>query len=98
MFTEGMHGHFIPNMPAPTPCPFCGGEPQVAQTIESTSDVRAVYEAICCDCGACGPGGESEIMAAAAWNKRSGSKVNDYGTCFTVRRWLQLQLGRLAGR
>ena len=55
-----------PEAPALKPCPFCGGEPELA-TPRTGSAMRCIY---CHNCDVYGPWGESFDDAATNWNRR----------------------------
>jgi Lar family restriction alleviation protein len=63
--TSALDGAVIPGLEvSPLGCPFCGGEPQIANMIPD------VFEAVCSDCGCAGPANPSAVEAAHRWNLR----------------------------
>ncbi len=53
------------------PCPFCGDPHMVDVFRHGHSDSGATYSAVCGECGAEGPSGDSPLEAARSWNARS---------------------------
>jgi hypothetical protein len=67
LFTYKHNGEFIPGIPLPVACPFCGHIAEV--TIDWCG---AGFRGDCYRCGASGPLGATPLEAARHWNDRSG--------------------------
>jgi Restriction alleviation protein Lar len=74
-FTEREWGRPIYGAPPAMQCPFCGAVAEIFQTHKAESRKEAwdggnVYLAQCSGCLSQGPGADSQIEAAEAWNRR----------------------------
>jgi len=69
-FEDHGFGRVLFGAPPPQPCPFCGGVPQIAETIPATIEYGSVFAAECSECFVRGPVADSQIEAAVAWNSR----------------------------